>query len=359
MFRKFFLIGFFVAVVSSAWGQEDLLLSGEVRGEAGVADQNRQLGRYEFSRVLVRGKQDLNSDLSWTLEGEAAQQTSPNAVGVSWPVYSTMNRLSLEGDDTSNAQAPAMARLDRAFVKWTSGRLEVTAGLQSFDNDSPNFYSPTHYFDPLPILSWFMDEPLGSEGARADCFLFDDLSLEGSTRFLSDGTTEWTARLIDRGIGIALTPSFAHLENRDGAGLELSGTFPDFQVRFEGADWFQGGAGQFEWVAALSTVIERTKFSFESLQDALGGALGPGIDSTPGGFYFFASTGRDITAQWHTEMALLEALPGGSFLFWPKADWAFETNWKLRFQAQWWLGTGQAPAQNAPGITGLSMAYSF
>lgn len=346
-------------LVAAAQAQENVLFSGQISTEGGVTRQgNSAADTYQFSRAMVKAHQEFDNGLSWMLEGEADQQTASVSLPANWLLYPSNNRFQLEADDTTAPLSGSynMARLDRAYLKWITGPLEVTAGLQSFGESSNNFYSPTHYFDPVPALAWVMDEPLGSEGVNADCFLFDDLSLEGSARWLADGNAEEVFRLIDRGIGITLTPSLALLEGRDGMGLELSGTFPDFQVRFEGVNWvYADNTDLFEWVGAVSTLIDMTKVSLQCLQDATGGALGPWEEGQPGVFYLFASAQRDLTAQWQAEAAGVQPLNGGPFLFWPKISWAFETNWKLRFQAQW-RSTTPAYAQDQAG---LSVDYSF
>src|SRR5271163_2318149 len=264
--------------VSSVWAQEDLSLSGQAVEEAGLAQTPQSsLRPYQYSRLLLQSHGDLDSEFSWSLEGEAAQQFSGMAQPPTWLTYASQNIVNLEIDNStaSSNTSYQLARLDRAFLKWTSGRWEITGGLQAFDGGTAYFYQPTHYFNPLPPLAWITDESLGNEGLNVDFFLLDDLSVEGSVRWLADGSSEWSDRLLNKGIGIGITPSFAWLEGRDGAGLELSGTFPDFQVRLEGVNWFySNGASRLEWIAGLSTLVQGTKLTLEGLQDATGEALG-------------------------------------------------------------------------------------
>ncbi len=357
--KPIFFLFLFAGLPAAIQAQENVLFSGQLSTEAGIIHPaDSAANSYQSSRALLKAHEEFENGLSWALEGQADQQTASNALPANWLLYPANNRFQLEADDTTASFSGSfnMARLDRAYLKWVSGPLELTAGLQSFDNGSSNFYSPTHYFNPVPVLAWEPDIPLGSEGVNANCFLFDDLSLEGSVRWLADGNSEEVFRLIDRGIGITLTPSFALLEGRDGIGLELSGTFPDFQVRFEGVNWiYANNTDLFEWVGAVSTLIDKTKVSLQCLQDATGGALGPWQGSLPGIFYLFASAQRDLTAQWRLEATGVQPLNGGPFLFWPQVSWAFEPEWKLRFQAQW-RSSNVIYAQDQAG---LSVDYSF
>ncbi len=250
--------------------------------------------------------------------------------------------------------------MNRAYFKWASGPLELTGGLLRSDWGVSSFYKPTDYFYPVLPLAWIKEPSLGSEGAEVSCFLFDDLSLEGSARWLSGGQGEWVARLVNKGIGLSLTPSFASLTGRDGIGMELSGTFPDFQARFEGVEWFApGGAVRLEWTAGLSTVMQATQWTLECFQDATGEALRGVSSGTGNGTYFFASAERQFTAQWRFAPALVKALEGGPFLFWPKVSWRFEPSWLLEFQAHLPLGNDPGPLALDPGRVGLSVNYLF
>ena len=315
---------FFLFVVPSAWAQEALSFSGQLTEEGGAAQTSASsLQPYQYSRLLLQSRGDLNPEFSWSLEGEAAQHSSGMAQSPAWLTYTSQNIVNLEIDNStaSSGTSYQMARFDRAFLKWTSGRWEITGGLQSFDGGTAYFYQPTHYFNPLPPLAWITDEPLGSEGLNVNCFLFDDFSVEGSVRWLADGNSEWTARLVDRGIGLSITPSFARMEGRNGTGLELSGTFPDFQVRLEGVNWFYpDNSTQLEWIAGLSTLVQKTKLTLEGFRDATGEALGGETSGNPDSFYFFASAQRDFSGQWQAAPALVKSLDGGPLLLWPKVS---------------------------------------
>jgi len=348
---------------SSAWAQEDLSFSGQVAEEGGIFQNSQSaLEPYQYSRLLLQSRGDLDPEFSWSLEGEAGQQSSELSQSPTWLTYASQNVVNLEIDNStafSNATYQ-MAQFDRAFMKWTSGRWEITAGLQTFDGGTAYFYQPTHYFNPLPPLAWITDEPLGSEGLNLNCFLFDDLSVEGSVRWLAGGASEGVARLINKGIGISITPSFAWLEGRNGAGLELSGTFPDFQVRLEGVNWFySNNISRLEWTAGLSTLVQGTKLTLEGLRDATGEALGGWTSVNPDSFYFFASAQRDFSGQWQASSALVKSLDGGPFLLWPKVSYNLSQSWKLTAQAQWPLGSTQGLLGLTPSRSGLSLAYLF
>jgi hypothetical protein len=360
--KTVFLFIFFLTV-STAWAQEDLSLSGQVAEEVGLAQlPQSSVEPYQYSRVFLQSRGDFDPEFSWCLEGETAQQFSQMPRSSAWLAYASQNVVNLEIDNStaSSNTSYQMARFDRAFLKWTSGRWEITGGLQDFDGGTAYFYQPTHYFNPLPPLAWITDEPLGSEGLNVNCFLWDDLSAEGSVRWLADGSSEWIARLINKGIGIGITPSFAWLEGRDGAGLELSGTFPDFQVRLEGVNWFySNSSSRLEWIAGLSTLVQGTKLTLEGLQDATGEALGGWAGENPDSFYLFASAQKDFSGQWQAAPALVESLDGGPLLLWPKVSFKWDQNWKLSAQAQWPLGSSQGPMGLMPGQTGFSLAYLF
>jgi hypothetical protein len=348
---------------SSAWAQENLSFSGQITEEGGLTQTpSSSLQPYQYSRLLLQSRGDLNPEFSWSLEGEAGQQFSEMTLSPFWLISTPQNLLNLETDNStaSSSTSYQMARFDRAFIKWTSGRWEITGGLQAFGEGTSYFYRPTDYFNPLPPLAWMIDEPLGSEGLNVNCFLFDDLSVESSVRWLADGTNEWVARLVNRGIGISITPSFAWLESRNGAGLDLSGTFPDFQIRVEGVNWFYpGNSSRLEWIAGLSTLIQGTKLTLEGLRDATGEALGEWTSADPDSFYLFASAQKDFSGQWQVSPALVKSLDGGPLLLWPKIFLKLDQNWKISAQAQWPLGSASGSLGLIPGRSGLSLAYLF
>jgi hypothetical protein len=364
MNRKLILLGCGLLLMGQrVWAQEAFVFSGQVAEEGGIAQTaSSSVQPYQTSRLLLQSHGDFDPEFSWGLDGEADQQSSGLGMVPSWFIYSSHNDVNLEADNSTLFlnNAYQMARLDRAFLKWASGRWEVAAGLQNFDGGTAYFYQPTHYFNPVPPLAWINDEPLGSEGLNANCFLFDDLSVEGSMRWLANGASEWVARLVNKGIGISITPSFACLQGRNGTGLELSGTFPDFQVRVEGVNWFYpGDVLQLEWIAGLSTLIQETKFTLEGLQDTSGEALGGWTLGNPDSFYFFASAQKDFSGQWRVVPALVKSLNGGPLLLWPKVSWNLSQVWKLTAQVQLPVGSTQGSLGLYPSRSGLSLAYLF
>jgi hypothetical protein len=357
------LLCLFLPAGSLLWAQEGISFSGQISEEAGAAQAPQtSLQLYQYSRLSLQSHGDLSREFSWRLEGEADQQSSGTDQPPTWLTYPSQNAVNLELDNStaSSSTSDAMTRLNRAFLKWVSGRWEVTAGLQLFDGGTSAFYQPTHYFNPLPPLAWVADEPLGSEGLNLNCFLFDDLSVEGSVRWLADGSAEWTVRLANKGIGIGITPSFASLEGRNGVGLELSGTFPEIQVRFEGVNWFYPGNNlQLEWVGGVSTLVQGAKLTLEGLQDTTGEALGGWTTGNPDSFYLFASAQKDFSGQWQAAPALVKSLGGGPLVFWPKTSLSLGQAWKFTAQAQWPLGSADGPLSLYPGRFGLSLVYLF
>jgi hypothetical protein len=357
----------FVVFMMLAWGKtgaaEVPVFSGTLSEEAGLFQGSEgSLPAYQYSRLLLQSRNDFTSSLSLDLAGEAHWQTSAQPLFPSWPVDSVRNLVNLEADHAGspNGIEQASLRLSRAFVKWVSGRLEVSAGLQNFNWGSSHFYQPTNYFYPLAPLTWEKDLPLGSEAVDASCFLFDDLSLEGATRWLEGGAEEWVWRLVNKGIGITATPSFAVLNGRDGLGLELSGTFPDFQLRVEGVDWlYPNGTAQTEWVLGFSTVRKGIAYTLEMFRDETGSVLGADNPGMGGATYLFTSMEKSFEGEWKITPGLLKGIEGGPFMFWPKVSWGFSPPWVLAFQGQLRIGTVPGPLALIQNRVGLSVSYSF
>lgn len=348
---------------SSVFAAEGVAFSGKASEDAGFYQvPGYDLQSYQFSRLLLEGHSDLTSSLSLDLAGEILLQTSTSDLPSSWPADSNHDLVHLEADNDEFLVGNDLesARLSRAFVKWESGPLEVSAGLQNFNWGSSHFYQPTNYFYPLAPLTWERDEPLGSEAVDASCFLFDDLSLEGTTRWLAGGLEEWVWRLVNKGIGITATPSFAVLNGRDGLGLELSGTFPDFQLRVEGVDWlFPNGTAQTEWVLGFSTVRKGIAYTLEMFRDETGSVLGADNPGMGGATYLFTSMEKSFEGEWKITPGLLKGIEGGPFMFWPKVSWGFSPPWVLAFQGQLRIGTVPGPLALIQNRCGVSLTYSF
>ncbi len=345
---------------SRARAQEGSLFSGEASVEAGLYSPSTT-GTYGLSRLLLKNEDDLDSDLLLSFAGEADAQATGSDLSPSWPVYPQTNALRLQTDNLPGTDGTLYSlQLDRAFIKWTTGPLEVKAGLQDFDWGSSYLYRPTDYFFPVPPLVWQRDEPLGSEALDASCFLFEFLTAEGAVRFLDSGRAEGVIRLVNKGIGIGVSPSFAFLSNRNGAGLELSGTFPDFQARLEGVNWFYSdGTTRLEWVAGLSTVKNQTTFNLEFYKDASGQVLGGFSNGYTSASYFFASVEKRFPAKWGAFAGLLKSVDGGPALFWIKAEVDLDPNLGLSYQAWLPIGAEDGPLAGLTHRSGISITDTF
>ncbi len=361
------LLGFLLPALQPLWAAEDedetQILSGQISAEGGsFQTPGNSLSAYQYSRLSLGSHQDLFSGLSYGLEGEAGWQTSGKPMPPSEPEYPVENVLNLEtdNDDSEAGTNHYLLELERAYLHLATGRLDVTAGLFKPQWGYSYFYRPTDYFFPLSPLQWQGEEPLGSEGLDATCFLFDDLSLEGAARWLEGGTANGVLKLVDKGIGITFTPSLAWMTGRNGFGLEAVGTFPTVQVRLEGVDWlYPDGHTASNWNLGVSTSHEGVKYTAEFLRDETGEILGNYSNQVVPATYAFMSAGGSVTGQSKATLALVAPLEGGPFLFWPKASWDFEPSWELGFQAQWLIGAWQGPMDLYPGRTGVSLAYSF
>jgi hypothetical protein len=212
----------------------------------------------------------------------------------------------------------------------------------------------------LAPLVWKREEPLGSEALDAECFLFDFLSVEGAARWLQNGQSEGVFRLVDKGIGVGVTPSFAFLSGREGAGLEVSGTFPDFQARLEGVEWlYPDGTSRLEWMAGLSTSKNQVTYNLEFFKDGSGQVLGAFSDGTTQASYFFASVERKFPSKWGAFVGLLKSPDGGPALLWIQADVDLGRGYDLAYQA--WLPVGSQPGPLA-GVahrSGINFSYTF
>jgi hypothetical protein len=344
-----------------AWAQDVSGFSGNLRLEGGES-QFHSVEAYSYGRLFVQEETSLDSNFNISLAGEADGQAGLSMGGIPWPTYPQENILRIQWDNLDSADPGTFVnlQLDRAYGHWASGPLDFTAGLFKPQWGTSLFYRPTDYFFPLPPLQWERDESLASEGADLSLFLFDDLSLEGAARWLSEGTPEGVVRLVDKGIGITVTPSMACLTDRDGLGLEAVGTFPKFQLRLEGVEWlYRGGSAKADWIAGFSTSHQGIQYSAEVLQDGSGEILGAASDGSPQATYVYLLASGNFFPQWKASPGFVAPLEGGPLLFWPQVRWAFQTGWDLGFQAQWPIGEGRGPLDLVPGRTGISMEYQF
>jgi hypothetical protein len=345
------------------WADEVGGFSGKLSLEGGGTQApSSALETDSYYRLFLRDEEDLVPEFSVDLAGEANWQTLVSPAQIPWPLYPRDNVLKLESDNftTNNGSDLFAIQLDRANLRWASGSLDITAGLFKPKWGSSYFYRPTDYFFPLEPLTWQADEPLGSEGLDASCFLFDDFSLEGATRWLKNGDGEEVLRLVNKGIGLTVTPSAAWMIGRNGFGLELEGTFPTLQVMLEGVDWlYPDGHTAANWTAGLSTTHEGVKYTAEVLRDQTGEILGVYSDQAPPATYVFISAEGKFFEQWQAAPALVAPLEGGPFVFWTKISWAFAPQWQAGFQAQVLLGNWKGPLDLYTGRAGVSLTYSL
>ena len=317
---------------------------------------------YQYSRLGIGGQPDLLQDFSLGFDGEARWMASGSPIPFPWskPPVENAVKHNTGNEDQYNGGDLYFLSLDRAFLHWASGRAEITAGLFKPEWGSSSFYRPTDYFFPLDPLAWERNDAPGSEGLESTFFLFDDLSLEGAARWLEGWNGEGVVRLVDKGIGLTVTPSLAWMTGRNGAGLELVGTFPMLQVRFEGVDWlFADGHAVAAWNLGISTSHEGIKYTAEVLRDGTGEILGRNSSDNLPGTYAFISIEGSLFEKCKTLPSIVAPLEGGPFLFWPQVTCQLEEAWTISAQAQCLLGKWRGPLDMAPGRCGLSLAYAF
>ncbi len=340
------------------------VISGTLAVEGGATQPTESgLSAYQYSYLDLESHPDLAPDLSLGLEADAIAQNSAVPMLASEPEFEGVKNLihleweNAEADDQGEIYS---LELQQASLAWTAGSLELKGGLFKPQWGSSLFYKPTDYFYPLPPLQWLTDEPLSSEGANATCFLFDDLSLEGAARVLKGGQTEGVARLVNKMIGLTVTPSAAWLTGRNAFGLELVASLPTVQIRLEGTDWLYADQHTAaNWIIGFSTNHEGVQYSAEILRDGTGEILGMFSDSGNQGTYVFLKAEGAFFSQWKASPGLVVPLEGGPFLFWPKVGWNFAPQWELGFQGQVLLGNWKGPLDLYPGRAGVSLAYSF
>ena len=205
---------------------EKELFTGKISVEGGTYQvPGGTLTPYQYSHLDLESHVDIAPGLSLGLEAQANAQDAQVPMIPSEPEFErTKNLVHLEWENSEADDAGDIysAELEQVSLRWTQGSLDLKAGLFKPDWGVTSFYRPTDYFYPQPPLVWLRDEPLTSEGLDASCFLFDDLSVEGAVRWLEGGTSEEVLRLVDKGIGISVTPSFAWMAGRNGFGLDAS-----------------------------------------------------------------------------------------------------------------------------------------
>ncbi len=360
-FRLFWILGLLWA--GGAWADEGAGFAGNLSLEGGgLQAPETAVETYSYYRLFLKDLGDLDPGLSYALAAESDWQTLTPPGSTAWPLYPQTNALRLEADNAAASKGNDFygVEMDRAYLHWASGPLDVTAGLFKPSWGSARFYRPTDYFFPLPPLQWERAEPLASEGLDASCYLFDDLSLEGAARWLAGGDTEGVVRLVNKGIGLTVVPSAAWLTGRNAFGLELAGTFPTFQVRLEGTDWlYPGQRTAADWVAGISTSHLGVEYTAEVLRDATGEILGSYSDVEGQATYVFLKAEGGVLDRWKASPAMVVPMEGGPFLFWPQLEWEFTSQWELGFQAQMLLGDWKGPLDLYPGRAGASLDYFF
>jgi len=354
-----------IPAAARAEEEENETLSGRISAEGGSFQSSGSgLAAYQYSRLSLETHQDVIQGLSFGLEGEGSWQSSGIPMPPTQADNGAENLIKLESNnypsDEDDGTDLLSLQLEQAYLHFASGPLDLTAGLFKPNWGSSYFYRPTDYFFPLAPLQWKGEEANGSEGLDASCFLFDDLSLEGAARWLEGGSAEGVLKVVDKGIGITVTPSLAWMTGRNGLGLELVGTFPTFQTRFEAVDWlYADNHIAVNWTLGLSTSNEGVKYTAEVLRDETGEILGGYTDQAPPATYVFISAEGKFFEKWKASPAMVLPLEGGPFLFWPKVSWIFEPHWELGFQAQMLLGNWKGPLDLYPGRAGFSLAYSL
>lgn len=315
---------------------------------------------FSFSSLRLKDQGDVASNITFGLSGEADWQAASNFASVPWSSFPVESLIPTEVKNSPEDGNLYSLRLDQAFLKWVSGPWETSLGLQNFDWGSAFFYRPTDYFFPLEPLQWDRDQPLSSEALDVSRFVLDDFSLEGAVRWLQDGRAEEVLRFVNKGIGLTFTPSFAHLEEKDGLGLEVMGTFPDFQVRWEGVDWvYPGGKERLEWISGVSTVKWGMTYTLEVLRDFEGEAMGIASDENPDVFYLSGELEGKLAADLKMKSTLVKSPQGGPFLFWPRVEWNLAPDWLASFEGQVLLGNGPGPLSPLPARTGVEFSYVF
>lgn len=330
--------------------------------ETGFQSPKNSISYFQAARLLLDRKDEIVDGLELNLGGEFLWLAGENSPPPPWPVPGKPGWIPVEwnhfnGDDGVNDDS---LRLSRLSLKENVDGFQVVAGLQTFDWGSGYFDRPTDYFNPLSPLALMRQEPLGSEAVDLSQFLFDDLSVEATGRVLAGGSAEWVLRLPDRGIGFWVVPSFVHLADRQGAGLEGVMTFPVFQVRLEAVRWTRDlGSVAVEAEMGLSTRWQDSDLRLEWLRDGTGTALGEFSTENPSADYFYFSIRRALDRNWTLAPALVKSPDGGPFLFWPRLVLDFHRGWQFSLEGQMAFAFQEGPLAGNPDRLFLSMAYVF
>jgi hypothetical protein len=328
--------------------------------DTGVHDQGGAASYFQVTRLLLDRKDQILDDLDLNLGGEALWLADQNPLAVPWPENAKVNWINLEWNNLNDSDGfnYETLRLTRLNLQQSFDGFQATLGVQDFAWGSGHFYKPTDYFNPLGPLTLLREEPLGSEAVDLSQALLEDLSLEAAGRLLAGGAAEWVVRLPNRGIGVSATPSFAHLTDRQGLGLEGVATFPTFQVRLEGAEWFfSSGRAALEMEAGVSSRWDESNLCLEWLKDGTGEALGGFSNRNPAANYFYFSLNRALDKHWILEPVLVKSPDGGPFLVWPRVVLNFDTGWQFSLEGQVSTAFSEGPLALNPDRVFLALAY--
>jgi hypothetical protein len=327
--------------------------------ETGIHDQGGPASYFQVTRLLMDRKDEILDGLDLNLGGEALWLAGSNPLAAPWPENAKPNWVNLEWNaiNDNGGFNDEVLRLSRLNLQESFDGFEATLGLQDFAWGSGRFFKPTDYFNPLGPLTLLREEPVGSEAADISQALFDDLGWEAAGRLTAGGAGEWVLRFPNRGIGLLATPSFVHLTDRQGLGLEGVVTFPIFQVHLEGVEWFLSSRrSALELDAGVSTRWAGNNLCLEWLKDGTGEALGGFSNSNPSADYFYFSLNRVLDKRWSLDPALVKSPEGGPFLFWPKVAFNFDAGWQLSLEGQVSAAFSEGPLALNPDRIFLALA---
>ena len=359
---------FFALCRQKIWAQSTGPWGFRLDFQTGLQDPSGPLGYFQATRLLLDRKDPLSEDLDLNVGAEALwwaqgpQGPPANALNLPWPEPGAANWIPVEWNNFNDSDGVnfEVLRLTRLNLRETFDGFEAAAGLEAYNWGLGHFFKPTDYFNPLAPLSFWDEEPLGSEALDLSQTLFDDLSVEAAARLTAGANTEWVLRFPNRGIGFLAVPSFARLSGRDGLGLEGFVTFPTFQIRAEAVRWaFTSGSSAVEALAGVSTRVEDGDLCLEWLKDGTGEALGGFSTRGQSADYFYFSFHRAWDKRFSLDSALVKSPEGGPLLFWPKAVLNFGTGWQFSFEAQVSAAFSQGPLAGHSDRFLLGLAYEF
>ena len=366
--RAILAAGLFFLGAPILWAQSTGPWGFRLDFQTGLQDPAGHTGYFQATRLLLDRRDSLSDDLDLNVGAEALwwvqgpQGPPADSLHLPWPEAAAPNWIPVEWNNFNDSDGVnfEVLRLTRLNLRESFDGFEAQAGLQAFDWGQGHFFKPTDYFNPLAPLSFWNEEPLGSEALDLSQALFDDLGVEAAARLTEGGDAEWVIRLPNRGIGFLAVPSFARLVGRDGLGLEGYVTFPTFQIRAEAVRWvLSSGEVEVEALAGISTRVDDGDLSLEWLKDGTGEALGAFSTQAPSADYFYFSLSRALGKRWTLAPALVKSPEGGPFLFWPKLVLNFGTGWEFSLEAQVSAAFGAGPLAAHSDRFLLGVSYEF